>query len=126
MQNNESAESYAISNVSTLADTFEARQARSGIKPKSHLNQKMRVLRVQTFIFFVFFCSWFPFVVLSPYEIIAEIKTYDILSKMRNFTVSFVLINGIVTPIVYTYRLKYMKKFFARLDIFSCFSKKLC
>jgi hypothetical protein len=115
------------SNVSTIQSAAPADDAhkKSNVirKKSSSLDHKMKVLKVQTFVFCVFFCSWFPFIVLTTYEIIMGIKTYEALSKFRNFSVSFVLVNGIVTPIVYTYRLKYMMDFISNISFISLFSR---
>ena len=130
----EYAESCVNSNISTIhsvhsiTETVESRKINTlgstQIKPKSNLNQKMRVLRMQTFIFCVFFWSWFPFIVLTTYEIIMGIKTYDTISKIRNFSVSLIMVNGVVTPILYTYRFKYMRDFFSKIYFCKILFKK--
>ena len=126
---NENADDYLNenSNVSTIQNlaTEDPKKTTNNIvrKKSSSLNSKMKVLKVQTFVFSVFFFSWFPFLSMTTYEAIMGIKTYETLSKFRNFSISFILINGIVTPIVYTYRLKYMTEFVSKMSLLNIFPK---
>ena len=116
-------ENSNVSTIQSLANEDSHKRSKIIRKKSSSLNQKMKVLKIQTFVFCVFFASWFPFITMTTYETIMGIKTYETLSKFRNFSISFILVNGIVTPIVYTYRLKYMTDFISKMKSISISSK---
>lgn len=83
--------------------------------PKTFVNKKpdkLQILRTQTLIFIIFFISWFPYIFLTSYEIFNQISTYEGVSKARNFSISAIMISCMINPIVYTYRLKFMKNLF--------------
>ena len=112
--NYNSAFSQSEIKVKTIhSPNIESKQVKIDEK-KPRINDKIRVLKIQTIVFFVFFLSWFPFIFLVTYEIFDGIHFYSTISKIRNVSVSLIMLNGIVNPIIYTYRLKFMKGFFAK------------
>lgn len=84
------------------------------IRIKNHKPAKLHILKVQSVIFFIFLTSWFPFITLTSYEIFKEITTYETISVIRNFSIIFIMISCLLNPLVYTYRLKFMRQLIKR------------
>lgn len=83
-------------------------------KISNHKPAKLHILKVQSIIFFIFLSSWFPFITLTSYEIFKEINTYETISVVRNFSIIFIMISCLLNPLVYTYRLKFMRQLIKR------------
>jgi hypothetical protein len=76
--------------------------------------KKINILKVQILIFSLFFVCWCPYMSLVTYETINNIQTYALISRLRNFSASFLMCNSIISPLVYSYRLKFMRTMFCR------------
>ena len=78
-------------------------------------NDKIQVLRLQTFLFFMLFVSLTPFFILTTYEVTASVIEFGMVSKIRSYFAMMILVDGVCKPILFTYRLEFMKKGYARL-----------
>ena len=99
--NNNSNRSFNQSN------SFTCQNQNSNLK-------KINILKLQILIFFLFFICWCPYMSLVTYEAINSIQTYVLISRLRNFSASFLMCNSIISPLVYSYRLKFMRTMFCR------------
>ncbi len=78
-------------------------------------NDKIQVLRLQTFLFFMMFVSMLPFFLLTTYEVASGVKKYGLISKIRVYFAMMILVDGVFKPLLFTYRLEFMKKGYAKL-----------
>ncbi len=78
-------------------------------------NDKVQVLRIQTFIFFMIFASVMPYFIVTTYEVVAKVNEFGLLSKIRVYLSVLILFDGMFKPILFTYRLDFMKKGYAGL-----------
>jgi hypothetical protein len=81
---------------------------------KSSNLKKINILKLQILIFFLFFICWCPYMSIVTYEAINDIQTYVFISRLRNFSASFLMCNSLISPLVYSYRLKFMRTMFCR------------
>lgn len=84
-------------------------QNSSDILNRTKKISKLKVLRTQTISFVVFFVSWVPNLLLTVYDSISEDRSF---SDLRTYSMVLVGIGAILMPILYTYRLKFMKNIF--------------
>jgi hypothetical protein len=72
-------------------------------------SDKIQILKSQTLLFFIFFGSWLPFILITMYEALANVTYYGIVARIRNLFLSFIMISCVLNPIVYMRRVKAMK-----------------
>lgn len=78
-------------------------------------NDKIQVLRIQTVMFFLLLASSLPFLVLTSYEKLAGIKRFHVVTNVRNFMAILLLLDPIVKPVLFTYRLEFMRRILTNL-----------
>jgi len=61
------------------------------------------------------FVSMLPFFLLTTYEVASGVKKYGLISKIRVYFAMMILVDGVFKPLLFTYRLEFMKKGYAKL-----------
>jgi len=61
------------------------------------------------------FASVMPYFIVTTYEVVAKVNEFGLLSKIRVYLSVLILFDGMFKPILFTYRLDFMKKGYAGL-----------
>jgi hypothetical protein len=77
--------------------------------PPAKTDNKIQILRSQVLLFAIFFGSWLPFIFMTTYENLLDIKNYGVVARIRNFTLILIMISCVLNPLVYVARLKLIK-----------------
>lgn len=75
-------------------------------------NNKIKVLRTQVLIFFVLVVSYLPYIISSIIKAIYDVKENTLATMIMDFLSLLMIFDLVFKPVLYTYRLKFMRKLY--------------
>lgn len=75
---------------------------------------KLEVLKAQTIIFFILIVAYFPYLILSTMKVVLEWEEDKLVTNLLKYSSVVILIDTIGKPVLYTYRLNFMKKLYRK------------
>ena len=99
-------------NFEIVSSDCELPTATRKITPTTIKSNKIKVLRTQIILFFVLVVSYLPYIIGSMFKVVYNIEENTRLSTIINLLSLMMIFDLLLKPVLYTYRLKFMKKLY--------------